>query len=425
VGTGSGAPWPSELRSPGGGDNLYLSSIVALDIDTGKYAWHYQATPMESWDYDNTSQLFTADLTLDGKQRHVVMQAPKNGFFYVLDAQSGELLSAAPYVAGITWAKGIDRKTGRPILNPEANYGKTGKGALVSPFYGGAHNWQPLSYSPKTGLVYIPANQSSYAFVATKEDDNPMGQKLSISFAGNAEYMQKLKKPPVNEGFLLAWDPVKQKEAWRVPMGTGRSGGTLATAGGLVFAGNSANEFVAYRADTGEKVWRADTQVGTMAGPVSYELDGEQYVAVVAGFRSGGGSGYYAPHYSRLLVYKLGGIAKLPAPVPYTPPALNPPTAFGSAEQIKHGQQVYGTLCSTCHGSDGLSRGMFPDLRYSAALASEQAFKSIVIDGALAQNGMVSFKAAVTPEDAEAIRAYVVGTAHAAMPAPAAGGHGN
>jgi PQQ-dependent dehydrogenase (methanol/ethanol family) len=425
VGTGSGAPWPSELRSPGGGDNLYLSSIVALDIDTGNYVWHYQATPMESWDYDNTSQLFTADLTLDGKQRHVVMQAPKNGFFYVLDAKSGELLSATPYVAGITWASGIDKKTGRPILNPEANYGKTGKGALVSPFYGGAHNWQPISYSPKTGLVYIPANQSSYAFVATKEDDNPMGQKLSISFAGNAEYMQKLKKPPVNEGFLLAWDPVKQKEAWRVPMGAGRSGGTLATAGGLVFAGSSANEFVAYRADTGEKVWRADTQVGAMAGPVSYEVDGEQYVAVVAGFRSGGGGGYYAPHYSRLLVYKLGGVAKLPAPVPYTPPVLNPPVAFGTPEQIKHGQQVYGTLCSTCHGSDGLSRGMFPDLRYSAALANEQAFKSIVIDGALAQNGMVSFKAAVTPEDAEAIRAYVVGTAHAAMPPPTAGGHGN
>jgi quinohemoprotein ethanol dehydrogenase len=425
VGTGNGAPWPSELRSPGGGDNLYLSSIVALDIDTGEYQWHYQATPMESWDYDNTSQLFTADLTLDGKQRHVVMQAPKNGFFYVLDALSGELISATPYVAGITWAKGIDRKTGRPILNPEANYSRTGKGALVSPFYGGAHNWHPLSYSPQTGLVYIPANQSSYAFVATKEDDNPMGQKLSISFAANAEFMKKLAKPPVSEGFLLAWDPVKQKEAWRVPLGTGRSGGTLATAGGLVFAGTSTNEFVAYRADSGAKLWSFDAQVGTMAGPISYEVDGEQYVAVVAGFRSGGGGGYYAPNYSRLLVYKLGGTAKLPAVVPYTPPVLNPPVAFGTTEQIKHGEQMYGTLCSTCHGSDGLSRGMFPDLRYSAALGSEQAFKSIVIDGVLTQNGMVSFRAALKPEDAEAIRAYVVGAAHAAMPPPAAAGHGN
>ncbi len=239
--------------------------------------------------------------------------------------------------------------------------------------------------------MYIPATQSSYAFVATHEDDNPMGQKLSISFAGNAEFMKKLKKPPVNESFLLAWDPVRQKEAWRVPMGTGRSGGTLATAGGLVFAGSSANEFVAYRADTGAKLWRADTQVGTMAGRSATRwMASSTWRWWRASARAAGGD-YYAPHYSRLLVYKLGGVAKLPAPVPYTPPALNPPVAFGTAEQIKHGQEVYGTLCSTCHGSDGLSRGMFPDLRYSAALASEQAFKSIVIDGALTRNGMVSF----------------------------------
>jgi quinohemoprotein ethanol dehydrogenase len=426
MGTGSGAPWPAEIRAPGGGDHLYLSSIVALDLDTGQYAWHYQATPNESWDYDNTSQLFTADLMVDGKSRHVVMQAPKNGFFYVLDAHSGELISATPYVAGVNWARGIDSKSGRPIPNPEANYGKTGKGALVSPFFGGAHNWQPLSFSPQTGLVYIPANQSSYAFVALRGDDNPMGQKLSISFAGNAEFMRKLKQQPVSEGFLLAWDPVRRKEAWRVPFGAGRSGGTLATAGGLVFAGNSNSEFVAYRADSGAKLWQADTQVGTMAGPVSYEVDGEQYVAVVAGYRGGGGGSYYAPHYSRLLVYKLGGSARLPEKVAYTAPALNPPTAFGTAEQLKHGEQVYGTLCSTCHGSDGLSRGMFPDLRYSAALSSDQAFRSIVIDGALTSNGMVSFKTALSLQDAEDVRAYIVDRARAAMPPPAtAGGHGN
>jgi quinohemoprotein ethanol dehydrogenase len=424
VGTGSGAPWPAAIRSPGGGDNLYLSSIVALDLDTGHYVWHYQATPSESWDYDNTSPLFTAELTLDGKPRHVVMQAPKNGFFYVLDAKSGELLSAKTYVPGVNWARGIDMKTGRPILNPDANYGKTGKGALVSPFYGGAHNWQPLSYSPKTGLVYIPANQSSYAYVATHQDDNPMGQKLSISFEGNQAFMAKLKTQPVSEGFLLAWDPVKQKEAWRVAFGSGRSGGTLATAGDLVFAGDSGNEFAAYRADTGEKLWHADTQVGTMAGPVSFELDGEQYVAVVAGFRQSGSGSYYAPNYSRLLVFKLGGAARLPDPIPFTEPVLNPPAAFGTAEQLKHGQQIYGTLCSTCHGSDGLSRGMFPDLRYSGALGSAEAFRGIVIDGALSKNGMASFRAAVSPEDVEAVRAYVVDRAHAAMPAAAAGGHG-
>ncbi len=428
VGTGSGAPWPSEIRSPGSGDNLYLSSIVALDLDTGKYVWHYQATPAESWDYDNTSQLFTADLTLGGKPRHVVMQAPKNGFFYMLDAKSGALLSATPYVPGVNWATGIDGK-GRPVKNPQANYGKTGKGALVSPYYGGAHNWQPLSYSPQTGLVYIPANQSSYAYVATRDDDNPMGQKLSISFSGNVKFMAAVKNKPVSEGFLLAWDPVKKKEAWRVPLGAGRSGGTLATAGGLVFSGNSGNEFAAYRADTGVKLWHADTQVGTMAGPVTYEVDGEQYVAVVAGFRQAGSDSYYAPNYSRLLVYKLGGAALLPAPAPFTPPVLNPPTAFGTPEQLKQGEQVYGKLCSTCHGSDGLSRGMFPDLRYSGALGSEQAFRSIVIDGVLSKNGMVSFRAAVSQEEVEAVRAYVVDRAIAAKSAapspPTTGGaHG-
>jgi glucose dehydrogenase len=418
VGTGNGAPWPSEIRSPGGGDQLYLSSIVALDVNTGKYVWHYQATPNESWDYDNTSPLMTADLTIGGEQRHVVMQAPKNGFFYVLDAGSGKLLSADAYVPGVNWAKGIDMKTGRPIANPEANYGKTGKGALVSPYYGGAHNWQPISFSPKTGLVYIPANQSSYAYVATHEDDNPMGQKLSISFAGNQQFMRKLKTQPVSEGFLLAWDPVRKKEVWRAPLGSGRSGGALSTAGGLVFAGNSENQFAAYRADNGVRLWSADTQTGTMAGPISYELEGEQYVAVVAGFRQTGN--YYAPNYSRLLVYKMGGTAKLPTPVPFPDPVLDPPAAFGNAQTLQHGEEVYGRFCSTCHGADGLSRGMFPDLRYSPALATNAAFGQVVLEGARTQNGMVSFAKALKAEDVEAIRAYLVGRAQQAKAAASA-----
>jgi PQQ-dependent dehydrogenase (methanol/ethanol family) len=425
VGTGNGAPWPSEIRAPGGGDHLYLSSIVALDLDTGKYVWHYQATPNESWDYDNVSQLFTADINWQDQPRHVVMQAPKNGFFYVLDAKSGELLSAEPYVPGVNWAKGIDKKTGRPIRNPEANYSKTGKGALVSPFFQGAHNWEPLSYSPQTGLVYIPASQQSYAYVASKLDDNPMGQKLSISFAGNQQFMAKLKTQPVSDGFLLAWDPVKQKEAWRVPHGAGRSGGTLATAGGLVFAGNTGNEFAAYRAETGEKLWHADTQAGTRAGPVTYEVDGEQYVAVVSGMRAfGENADYYAPSYARLLVYKLGGATQLPPPVAFTARTLDPPPAFGSVEQIGQGEHAYEGLCRACHGTDAVSGGLFPDLRYSPALTSPEAFRSIVIDGALSKNGMVSFRAALSPEEAEGIRAYVVRQARAGLPASAGVGHG-
>jgi mono/diheme cytochrome c family protein len=231
-----------------------------------------------------------------------------------------------------------------------------------------------------------------------------------------------LKTPPVSIGYLAAWDPVAQKERWRAPVEGGRSGGTMATAAGLVFAGNTNNEFAAYRADTGARLWQTNTQTGTLAGPITYEVDGEQYVAVVGGFRQTGS--YYAPNNSRLLVYKLGAIGKLPDEVAFPDPVLNPPAAFGSAEVINHGQQVYGRFCSTCHGSDGLSRGMFPDLRYSGALGSAAAFKAIVIDGALTQNGMVSFAKGISATDAEAVRAYVVSKAIEARdtaPRPAAG----
>ena len=425
IGTGNGAPWPAEIRSPGGGDNLYTSSIVALKLETGEYVWHYQTTPNESWDYDNTAQITTADLTLNGQRRHVVMQAPKNGFFYVLDAATGELLSADPYVADINWATGIDRKTGRPVKTAYANYGKTGKGAFVSPAFGGGHNWHPMSFSPQTGLVYLPTSHGSYPFVATHEDDNPMGQKLSISFAKSAAMLRDPKAPKFGDGYLQAWDPVNHKEVWRVQKAGARSGGSLATAGGLVFAGNSTNEFAAYRADNGQQLWSTDTQTGAMAGPVTYEVDGEQFVAVVAGFRQTGS--YYAPNYSRLLVYKLAGTAQLPAPVDYPPPVLNPPAAFGTPEVVKHGEETYGRFCSTCHGSDGLSRGMFPDLRYAGAINTPETFKTIVLDGALTQNGMVSFARAIMPADAEAIRAYLVNRAIDAKnhpppgpPAPAA-----
>jgi PQQ-dependent dehydrogenase (methanol/ethanol family) len=418
IGTGNGAPWPAAIRSPGGRDQLYLSSIVALKPDTGEYAWHYQATPNESWDYDSTNQIFTADLPIGGQTRHVVMQAPKNGFFYVLDAATGKLLSADPYVKGVNWARSVDLKTGRPVINPEADYGKTGKGAFVNPAFGGAHNWQPLSFSPQTGLVYIPAIESSYAFVATHEDDNPMGQKLSISFAANAEMTKQAGGEQPSAGFLLAWDPVKRREAWRVPVDgrSGRSGGTLATAGGLVFAGNSNNGFAAYRADDGSSLWTFDAQTGVMAGPVTYEVDGEQYVAVVSGFRQTGN--YYAPNYSRLLVFRKGGTASLPEPIAFPAPVLNPPPAFGSRDVIARGEQLYGRFCSTCHGTDGLSRGMFPDLRYSGALNSDAAFRTVVLEGALKQNGMVSFTQALSMEDAEAVRAYLVSRAIEAQSVP-------
>jgi len=411
IGVGNGGPWPAEIRDPGGkGDHLFLSSIVALKPDTGEYVWHYQEVQRDSWDYTAVQQITVADLKIEGKDRHVVMQAPKNGFFYVLDAASGELISAKPIVRQ-NWSDGLDMKTGRMKVKPAARYDVTNKGYIQVPHYGGAHNWPPMSYSSVTGLVYIPVMEISYPFVVAHEDDNPMGQKLSISFAGSAAMLKDPKALRLNNGFLLAWDPVNQKEAWRVALGDGRAGGTLATAGGLVFSGNTTNsEFAAYRADNGEKLWSHVAQTGVMAGPSTFEMEGEQYVAVVAGFRAGPGN-YWAPNYSRLLVYKLGGTAKLPDPVAVPEPVLNPPPAFGTAQMIAHGQDVYGRFCSTCHGSDGLSRGMFPDLRYAGAINSAEAFKAIVIDGALAPNGMVSFAKALQPEDPEAVRAYIVSRA--------------
>jgi alcohol dehydrogenase (cytochrome c)/quinohemoprotein ethanol dehydrogenase len=277
VGTGNGAPWPAEIRSPGGGDNLFTSSIVAVDAKTGKYRWHYQATPEDSFDFDNTQQIVTADLVINGEKKHVLMQAPKNGVFYVLEAATGKVLSAKLYVPTANWMTGFDAKF-RPILNPEANYGKVGKGFHVVPSAGGAHSWHPMAFSPDTGLMYIPTNYGSFPLVA--EAGAKMGnQLLSINVA---------KRPndpaPKLDGagsYLLAWDPVNNKEAWKQPLGSSRSG-VMTTAGNLVFQGSTPRSFSAFRADTGERVWTTETQANIVGGSASYTIDGEQFVAVVA-----------------------------------------------------------------------------------------------------------------------------------------------
>jgi alcohol dehydrogenase (cytochrome c)/quinohemoprotein ethanol dehydrogenase len=231
--------------------------------------------------------------------------------------------------------------------------------------------------------------------------------------AGAALYARAHQQPR-NDGFVLAWDPVRAKEAWRIPMGSTRSGGTLVTAGNLLFTGNPlAKEFGAYSARDGKPLWHTSAQTGVMAGAISYEVDGEQFIAVVAGGNAnpGGNASYYAPNYSRLLVYRLGGAAVLPPAVAPPEQVLNPPPAFGSQAQLAHGAQLYDRFCGTCHGAEVQSSGMFPDLRYSGALQNVDQFQTIVLGGALQQNGMVSFKAAVSPGDAEDIRAYIVGRA--------------
>ncbi|HTV77363.1 MAG TPA: PQQ-dependent dehydrogenase, methanol/ethanol family [Steroidobacteraceae bacterium] len=413
IGTGNGAPWakrdPQQQH-----DDLYISSIVALHLDTGAYAWHYQNTPHDRYDFDSTQQIIIADLTIGGVKRHVAMQANKNGLFYVLDVASGQLLSAKPFVPGVNWTTGVDMRSGRPALTPAADYEKTGRGFITSPGPFGAHNWHPMSFSPLTGLVYIPASQNDFGFVARKGDDNPMGQKWNVSMTAGSTLYERAHRQPRNDGFVVAWDPVQGRQMWRIAVGASRSGGTLVTAGGLLFTGQPlAKEFGAYSATDGKPLWHTSAQTGVMAGPISYQVDGEQYVAVVAGGNAdpGGNANYYAPNYSRLLVYKLGGRAALPPAVAPPVQVLNPPPAFGSAAQLAHGAQLYDRFCGTCHGAQAESTGMFPDLRYSGTLQAAQPFEAIVLGGALKQNGMVSFSAALSPADAEDVRAYIVGRA--------------
>jgi PQQ-dependent dehydrogenase (methanol/ethanol family) len=420
-GTGNGAPWPSALRSPGGGDNLFTASIVALDAKTGHYRWHYQAVPEDNFDFDNTSPLTTADLVINGEKKHVVMQIPKDGLFYVIEAATGKVLNAQLVVPFANWLTGFDKaKNWKPILNPEANIGLTNKGWYVVPFQ--THVWYPQSFNPNTGLMYFGVRYATYGMVA--EAGAKMGnQLLWINIAKRPEM-----PPPHLEGtggWLTAWDPVHQKEVWRsqTPSGQpaagegGAASGTMTTAGNLVFQGTAPHNFTAFRADTGEKLWSADSGTGISPGSVTYEINGVQYIAVVAG--GAGTSG------NRLLVYKLGGNVALPPVQPLTLPVLNPPAEFGTPEQLALGKEKYTQNCTICHEGVRMAGG-FPDLRYSALLLSAEGFKAVVYDGVLTENGMLSFKKALSQQDVEAIRAHLAALANDLKrhPQPAFAGFG-
>jgi len=412
-GTGNGTPWDENDRSPGGGDNLFIASIVAVDADTGRYRWHYQTTPGDVWDFDAAETLTLADLSLDGQDHKVVLQASKNGFFYVIDRTNGHLLSAKNY-APQTWTTGIDLSTGRPIEAPNARYGD---GIFVSKPSGlGAHNWQAMAYSPLTKLAYIPAHEVPLAYKAmTPFVETPGGWNTGVDWSANVlpDDTAGLKAiRAMLEGHLAAWDPVRQKEVWRVDQGGPWNGGVLATAGGVVFSGNAKGEVNAYAADSGTRLWSFDAGIGIVAAPISYALDGRQYVALMAGY--GGGYVQYAalaekagprPN-GRLLVFALDSHA--PYSVKTTPPP--PPVVVANTwteAQHDHGAAIYANICSLCHGGTARSSGLNPDLRRSAILADKEAWKTIVIDGALKNRGMISFARWISADDAEAVRAYV------------------
>lgn len=410
IGVGNGSPWVHKYRSPGGGDNLFLSSIVALNADTGEYVWHYQETPAEQFDYTATQPMMLANLTIEGRQRQVIMQAPKNGFFYVLDRKTGELISAVPFVK-TTWATHVDMKTGRPVETPEARYGE--KPVLLSPNPGGAHNFNPISYSPKTGLVYFSVAQNFGTFAVDPDWDVNKGGS-GQAFAGYDELRQQQAKyaEEHEKAWLAAWDPIKSREVWRVPYAQDGSGGTLATAGNLVLQGTVDKTLVAYAADTGKKLWEGETQSVPIAGPITYEMDGEQYIAVNAGW--GGGRAHFQSNSfqklqvasARLVVFKLGGKSRLPVmdlkdlapPVP--PLAMNRDPAI-----IARGGKLFAANCALCHGV--AARGGIKDLRFMTPETHAQ-FLDIVIGGTRQQVGMAGFADKLSQEDAQAIHTYLL-----------------
>jgi quinohemoprotein ethanol dehydrogenase len=416
AGTGNGTAWYRDLRSPGGGDNLYLASILAFRPGNGELVWHYQVTPQENWDYDATQPLMLADLNIAGTPRKVIMQASKNGFFYVLDRQTGQFLSAKPFVDQVTWATGIDPQSGRPIESAAA-YDRLNP-VLVSPAPGGAHNWYPMAFNPATGLVYLPARQGSYALHAPDKGwvSNTTNWNRGEDVTYHGPLLAKFVASPPMTGLLLAWDPVKQHEVWRVRLPQVESGGVLATAGNLIFQGRSDGVFCVYRATDGKKLWQFDAGTGIMAPPVTYLLNGVQYVTLMVGWGGAAGinnipgSGYVKPGFGRVLTFALGAHATLQVP-PFGHQGPPSPAIHMNATpaMIREGDVLFARHCFYCHGVAVISSSGVPDLRYATA-ATHQQFQSIVLGGRQ-QLGMPSFKDALKPEQVRAIEAYILSRA--------------
>ncbi|MEL7042931.1 MAG: PQQ-dependent dehydrogenase, methanol/ethanol family [Pseudomonadota bacterium] len=422
-GVGNGSPWNQALRDPSGLDNLFLSSIVAVDADTGAYKWHFQTTPGDNWDYTATQTLIIATLPLgpEGADRRVVMQAPKNGYFYVIDAATGEFISGNNYVP-VNWATGLD-ETGRPMEVPEARYAEIPFMQTPGPL--GGHNWHPMAYNPDVGLAYIPAQEIPQAYATDPRfQDNSTKWNTGADFAAGVpqvlpgEVVKFLRSGL--KGRLIAWDPVAQEARWTVEHAGPWNGGVLSTAAGIVFQGKLNGEFAAYDAATGEELWVADVKSGAASGPGTFEIDGEQYVTITTGWGSaylltaGGLAAPEAvpPAVGKVVTFKVGGTGTVPdIDIPLV--EATPKTEeYGTEEQLAEGLIHYARNCTVCHGPFAASSGILPDLRWSSYTTSAEAWKGVVIDGNLQSIGMVSFADVLSEDEVEAIRAYVVQQAH-------------
>ncbi len=414
VGVGNGSPWNRRLRSPGGGDNLFLSSIVALNPDDGSYIWHYQGTPGDHWDYTATQSLILADLEIEGSKRKVIMQAPKNGFFFVIDRTDGEFISAQNFV-DVNWATGYD-DNGRPIELAAAEYKSGAYEAIPGPH--GAHNWHPMSYNPNTGLVYIPAQGIPLVF----EDDpnwvansTASGGFMSGTGWNLGALMSAVPAKSAVFGHLLAWDPVKQKAAWKVEHIAPWNGGTLSTAGNLVFQGSADGRFVAYNAINGNKLWEVPVGTGVVAAPVTYEVDGRQYVSIAAGW---GGSYGVSVHHTesqspgKIYTFSLEGEMPMPALEIPEPKPIVSGVAY-NPQDIAAGTKLYITHCFLCHGVPAVGNGgNIPNLGYSDKNKIEN-LKNFVLTDALKELGMPNFTGKLTENEVTKIQAFIQGTADA------------
>jgi quinohemoprotein ethanol dehydrogenase len=430
LGTGNGAPWNQKIRSPGGGDNLFLCSIVALDANTGKYVWHYQVNPGETWDFNASMDIELATLKIAGKPRPVILHAPKNGFFYVIDRETGKLISAEKF-ARVTWAERIDMATGRPVETPNARYpsGET----LIWPGPGGAHNWHPMSFNPNTGLVYIPIMELPGLYSDKGIDRAHWKAPPNIEFATGVTYENA--DAPMNAGSsaLVAWDPVRRKAMWRVPTPGFAGGGTATTAGNLVFQGQMDGKFNAYAADGGKLLWSFDAANGVLAPPISYSVGGKQYISVLTGV-NGSPSAFGSPsaqfgwqarvHPKRLLTFALDGKAELRAsPPPALAVPLDDPHLKVDATLAERGKALFGQkTCLVCHGAGAVASGGAPDLRASPLVLSAPAFAQVVRGGILEAKGMPRF-AELSDADLTSLRHYLRARARESLAVASSEGH--
>jgi quinohemoprotein ethanol dehydrogenase len=435
-GTGNAAPYLADREINGRPvDRLYAASIIALHADTGRMAWYYQTTPGDIWDFDATAPFVLADLVIAGSTRSTLIQANKNGYFYVLDRTTGQPISAKAFTY-INWSSGLDPNF-RPIVRADATWGTRPR--MIYPGIQGAHAWAPMSYNPKLGLAYIPVMDAPYVLINVAQ--NPGSTVKFVDSATHAaallpdkDYRPEDATPlygelprlpaahpktggPLVRSALLAWDPVHQRAVWRQQ--TSRDylvldGGVLATAGNLVFAGREDGYFVAYAADTGKVLKQLDTGVATMAAPMTYDVDGTQYIAVMQGH--GGGymasvAGTAALRYvneGRILALKLGGTADIPKPkLRAIEPRQQPPPRHGSTQDIVTGRTLFYEWCSACH-TLGLT-SITPDLtRLDRGIGDPQVFRAIVLKGALTPLGMSRFDEDLTEKDADALHAFLV-----------------